>query len=101
MTSKIARTLRRGESAAISPLSDGRSASMVPTATGVIVIIAVSVGAGKINVKAGNGTNVVVGVMVCEEFGVTVTDGVVDVLVGDWVIVPGMRVTGANNLTAA
>jgi hypothetical protein len=84
-----------------SPLPIDWVISILPTTTGVIVGIAVSVGAGKINVNAGKGTRVVVGVTVDEELGEKVCDGVLNDPAGDWVIVPGVTDVVTSNGTAA
>lgn len=71
-------------------ISVGFAVLIFEAITGVIVDREVFVGAGKINVIAGNGTSVVVGVSVGVEEGVNVREGVLDVAVGDCVYVPAV-----------
>jgi hypothetical protein len=99
--SKIASNRKRGESLASSPLSEGSATTVLAIGVGVVVALEVSIGAGKINVIAGKGTSVVVGVTVGVADGVYVCNGVNDAPVGYWVFVSGVVDSVPSTVTAA
>jgi hypothetical protein len=74
---------------------------VIETGTGVTVALEVLVNAGKINVIAGKGTSVVVGVTVGVEEGVKVRDGVCDVPVVDCVYGLDVADPVTRNITSA
>jgi hypothetical protein len=86
-TSKTSKIDIRGGSVVNLPSSEVFIASRVETCGGIIVGCNVLVSIGKIKVIAGNGRSVVVGVIVGDEAGVDVWEGVVEVLIGDCVLV--------------
>lgn len=87
-TSKIANTLIRGDRVNNSAPSDGFGISVTVIGLGVFVVVDVLVDAGNINVIAGKGNSVVVGVSDGVAEGVYVREGVPGVPVWVWVVVP-------------
>ena len=81
-------SLRRGGIAIIDAPSVEIGVSVVSIDSGVLVAVSVAVGAGKINVMAGNGAKVVVGVDEGSAVDVGVGRGVPCVAVGPAVLVP-------------
>jgi hypothetical protein len=79
----ITRILNLGEIFNNSLPSEATGVLVTETCIGVIVAIEVIVAAGNINVNAGKGSSVVVGVTVGVVEGVNVCEGVLNVPVGD------------------
>lgn len=88
ITSTTANTFRRTEIPLPSPPCNDCVELLFRATTAVFVGVALSVGTGKINVNAGKGTRVVVGVIVGDALGVSVNAGVLEPPGVDWVTVP-------------
>lgn len=84
----IVNILTLGDSVNNSLPTKGFGVFVIGTGTGVIVTVEVLLEAGKINVIAGKGISVVVGVTEGVVEGVKVSTGVLEVSVGTWVVVP-------------